>query len=88
MVPNSFSIHPRLLAGMVDDWRQTGQYETFDVAFRLMSASQWLSYAVMAQLYLDVGAPKLFLYLEGRRKVQNTRKKKLMSVPIGMDTPT
>lgn len=71
-------MHPRLLAGMVDDWRQVGNMEkAFDVAFRLMSKhpNAALSYAVMAQLYLDVGDPQeAFFYIwRGRRKVQNAR---------------
>ena len=71
-------MHPRLLAGMVDDWRYAGDIEkAFEVAFRLMSKhpNAALSYAVMAQLYLDIGDPEeAFFYIwRGRRKVQNTR---------------
>ena len=71
-------MHPRILAGMVDDWRYVGEIQkAFDAAFRLMSKhpNAALSYAVMAQLYLDIGEPKeAFFYIwRGRKKVQNTR---------------
>ena len=71
-------MHPRILAGMVDDWRYAGKSEkAFEVAFFLMSKhpNAALSYAVMAQLYLDVGEPEeAFFYIwRGRRKVQNHR---------------
>ena len=71
-------VHPRILAGMADDWRYAGDIEkAFDVGFRLMSKhpNAGLSYAIMAQLYLDVGDPQeAFFYIwRGRQKVHNTR---------------
>ncbi|MAA79641.1 MAG: hypothetical protein CL916_10310 [Deltaproteobacteria bacterium] len=71
-------MHPRILAGMVDDWRYAGKTQkAFDIAFRLMSKhpNAALSYAMMAQLYLDMADPQeAFFYIwRGRRKVQNTR---------------
>jgi tetratricopeptide (TPR) repeat protein len=71
-------MHPRILAGMIDDLREHGKvFEAVEVAHRLMSKhpNAALSYAMMAEVYLDMGDPdEAYFYIwRGRRKTHNTR---------------
>ena len=70
--------HPRIMSGMIDDYRTYGRFEeAFDIAYRLMSKhpNAALSYAMMAELYIDIGdLEEAFFYLwRGEQKTNNIR---------------
>ena len=80
LIDNSvpFGFHPRILAGIIDDYRAYHRFdEAFEVAFRLMSKhpNAALSYAMMAELYIDVGElEEAYFYLwRGESKTDNIR---------------
>lgn len=75
-IPSGY--HPRIFSGIIDDYRAFGRIdEAFAVAFRLMSKhpNAALSYAMMAELYLDVGdVEEAYFYLwRGESKTDNIR---------------
>ena len=66
-------MHPRIMSGMIDDLRYVQHdQEALEIAFRLMSKhpNAALSYAMMAEIYLDRGAlDEAFFYIwRGRKK--------------------
>ena len=73
-----YGMKPRILAGIIDDFRSVGDiYHAFQYADRLMAEhpNAALSYALMAELYLDIGDQnQAFFYIwRGRYKTHLAR---------------